>query len=400
VASSAFLTEDQRSARDLARRFATERVAARAAEIDRDDAFPWDLYGEMAEIGLLGLTLPEELGGAGMDEVSMCLVLEELAAASGTVANAVLLAKLQSELITRNGDDEQRRSLVPAIAAGRRICLIAVTEPNAGTDVSGIGTKAERDGDGWVISGTKAFMTAGAVGDVAVVLARTDPSAGKRGFTTFLVEKSPDGDPSRGFVVGHKDELMGMRGLATAGIVLDGARVPDSAVLGVPGEGLPSVLRSFSNGRIVIASLALGLATGAMQASLAYAQEREAFGRPIGDQQAVQMMLADMATEIEAARLLIHHAARLKDQGLPFAAEASMAKLFASDVAVRTASNAVQVHGGFGYTKESTVERIYRDSKLTQIYEGTNQIQRVIIARDALGARRPRPAADRPSVSS
>jgi alkylation response protein AidB-like acyl-CoA dehydrogenase len=318
------------------------------------------------------------------------------------VANAVLLAKLQSELIVRAGNDEQRRTLVPRIAAGERICLIAVTEPGAGTDVGGIQTRAEPSDDGWVITGTKAYMTAGAVGDVAVVLARTDRAAGNRGFTTFLVEKSPDGDPSRGFVVGHEDELMGMRGLATAGIVLEETRVPRSAVLGTPGEGFRSVLRSFSNGRIVIASLALGLASGALNASIAYARERQAFGRTIENFQAVQLMLADMVTDTEAARLLIHHAARLKDQGLPFAVEASMAKLFASDVAVRTASNAVQVHGGYGYTKDAIVERIYRDAKLTQIYEGTNQIQRVIIARDALEPQSPeqRPATDRPTVSS
>jgi hypothetical protein len=382
--TDAFLDADHRSARDVARQFASERVAKRAAEIDRDDVFPRDLYDEMAALGLLGLNVPEAYGGVGADELTTCLVMEELAQVSGTVANALLLAKLQSELICRVGTEEQKRAVVPDIVSGKRICLIAVTEPGAGTDVSGITTKARRVDGGWVLDGTKAFMTAGAVGDVAVVLARTEKDAGHRSFTTFLVERSPDGDPSKGFVVGHKEDLMGLRGLATAGIVLDGTVVGDDAVLGQPGEGFFNVMRSFDNGRIIIASLALGLAVGAMRASLDYAREREAFGRTIDRFQAVQLMLADMVADTEAARLLIHQAARLKDAGLDYATAASVAKLYASDVAVRTASNAVQVHGGYGYTKEAVVERIYRDAKLTQIYEGTNQIQRVIISRAAL----------------
>jgi alkylation response protein AidB-like acyl-CoA dehydrogenase len=382
--TDAFLDADHRSARDVARQFASERVAKRAAEIDRDDVFPRDLYDEMAALGLLGLNVPEAYGGVGADELTTCLVMEELAQASGTVANALLLAKLQGELICRVGSEEQKRAVVPDIVSGKRICLIAVTEPGAGTDVSGITTKARRVDGGWVLDGTKAFMTAGAVGDVAVVLARTEKDAGHRSFTTFLVERSPDGDPSKGFVVGHKEDLMGLRGLATAGIVLDGTVVGDDAVLGQPGEGFFNVMRSFDNGRIIIASLALGLAVGAMRASLDYAREREAFGRTIDRFQAVQLMLADMVADTEAARLLIHQAARLKDAGLDYATAASVAKLYASDVAVRTASNAVQVHGGYGYTKEAVVERIYRDAKLTQIYEGTNQIQRVIISRAAL----------------
>ena len=382
--TDSFLSEDQAAARDLARHFATESVAPRAAQIDRDDAFPHDLYAEMAQLGLLGLTVPEEYGGTGADEVSMCLAMEEVARVSGTVANALLLAKLQGELIVRVGTDRQRREFVPDIAAGKRICLIAVTEPGAGTDVASIATRAERRGAGWLLNGTKAFMTAGAVGDVAVVLARTSREPGHHSLTTFLVEKSIDGDPSKGFVVGHKDELMGMRGLGTAGIVLEDTFVLDSAVLGQPGEGFANVLRSFDNGRIVIACLALGLATGALLASISYAHERQAFGQTIENFQAVQLLIADMVVETEAARLLIHQAARLKDAGLTFSAAASTAKLFASDVAVRAASSAVQIHGGFGYTKEAAVERIYRDAKLTQIYEGTNQIQRVIIARDVL----------------
>ncbi|WP_116043925.1 acyl-CoA dehydrogenase family protein [Amycolatopsis palatopharyngis] len=383
----AALTDEQRAARELALRFATEQVAPRAAEIDRDDVFPQDLYTRMADLGLLGINIPEEYGGSGADELTTCLIMEELARRSGTVANALLLAKLQSELIMRAGNEDQRRNYVPDIVSGRRICLIAVTEPDAGTDVASIRTTATRQDGGWVLNGTKAFMTAGAVGDVAVVLARTSSDPGNASLTTFLVEKSPNGDPGRGFVVGHKDELMGMRGLGTAGIVLQNTVVADSAVLGETGRGFQNVMRSFDNGRIVIACLALGLAVGALDASLTYARERVAFGRTIENFQAVQLMLADMVVDTQAARLLIHHAAQMKDQGRSYSSEASMAKLFASDIAVRTAANAVQVHGGYGYTKEAVVERIYRDAKLTQIYEGTNQIQRVIISRDALQGR-------------
>lgn len=379
-----FLTETQREARDLARRFATEKVRPRAAEIDRDDEYPWELYRDMAAIGLLGLNVSPEYGGAGADEVTMALVMEEVARASASVSNALLLAKLQSELIGRFGTDEQCSAHLPDIVSGRRICLIAATEPQAGSDVAGVRTRARRTHEGWELTGTKAFMTSGAVGELAVVLARTSEEPGHKSFTTFLVPKSPDGDPSRGFVVGHKDELMGMRGIGTAGIILEHTRVGADAVLGTVGLGFEQCMRSFDNGRIVIAALALGIAARSLEESISYAGERTAFGKSIGSFQAVQQLIADMAVAVQSARLALHHAARLKDLGMPFALEASMAKLVASDVAVRCATDAVQIHGGYGYTKESTVERLYRDAKLTQIYEGTNQIQRVIISRHVL----------------
>lgn len=379
-----FLDEDQKAARDLARRFAREVVEPRAAAIDRDDEYPWDVYAAMADIGLLGLNVPAEYGGTGADELTMVLVMEEVARASAAVSNALLLAKLQGELITLAGTPEQKAAHLPDIVAGKSICLIAATEPQTGSDVAAIATKARRLGDEWEITGTKAFMTSGAVGHHAVVLARTGDGAGHRALSTFLVPRSPDGDPSKGFVAGHKDELMGMRGIGTAGIVLDGVRVPADALLGEEGRGFQQCMRSFTNGRIVIAALALGLAVRALEESVRYARERRAFGSPIADFQAVQQMVADMGLAVHSARLTLHHAARLKDLGRPFAQAASMAKLQASDVAVRATADAVQVHGGFGYTKDAVVERLYRDAKLTQIYEGTNQIQRVIIARDLL----------------
>ena len=379
-----FLDEDQLAARDLARRFARVVIEPRAAAIDRDDEYPWDVYAAMADIGLLGLNVPAEFGGTGADELTMALVMEEIARASAAVSNALLLAKLQSELICLLGTPEQKATHLPDIVSGKSIFLIAVTEPQAGSDVGAISTKARRVDGGWEITGTKAFMTSGAVGHHAVVLARTSEEPGSRSFSTFLVPRSPDGDPAKGFVVGHKDELMGMRGIGTAGIVLDGTRVPSDAVLGAEGRGLSQSLRSFTNGRIVIAGLALGLAVRALEESVGYARERQAFGKEIAALQAVQQMVADMALDVHAARLAVHHAARLKDLGRPFAQAASMAKLLASDVAVRATADAVQIHGGYGYTKESTVERLYRDAKLTQIYEGTNQVQRVIISRELL----------------
>jgi alkylation response protein AidB-like acyl-CoA dehydrogenase len=378
------LSNEHELLRQTVREFAEAEVAPRAFEIDDEDAFPHDLYRRLGELGFLGLNVPEEYGGSGADELSMSITIEELARVSGTVANACLLAKLQAELICRRGTPEQIRAFVPRIASGELICLIAVTEPGAGSDVASVKTSARRIGSDWKLNGTKAFMTAGAVGELAVVLARTDAAAAGKGLTTFLVPKSPDGDPAKGFLADHKERLMGMRGLATAGILLQDTIVADDYVLGEPGRGLGNALGSFNNGRIVIASLALGLATGAQDACLDYVQKREAFSQRIGDFQAVQFMLADACVEIDAARLLVRRAAAFKDAGRQFALQASQAKLFASDVAVRVATNAVQIHGGYGYTKDSVVERIYRDAKLTQIYEGTNQIQRLIIARHLL----------------
>lgn len=369
--------EVQQAVRDAARDFARREIGPRAAEIDRTDAFPADLYRQLGELGFLGLTLPAEYGGAAADNVTLCLVLEEIAVASGTMANATLLAKLQADFILRNGSEQQKQRYLPPLGSGERICLIANTEPDAGTDVAGIKTTAARRDGGYVLNGTKVFITAGLVGDFAVVIAKTDPKAGSRGISAFLVERD-----TPGFSAEKSDEFMGMRGLATSSLHFDDCFVPAENLIGRESEGMKYALHSFTNGRIFIATLALGLARAAFEASLSYAEQRLAFGQPIANFEAVQFMLADMATEIDAARMLIHRAARLKDEGKPFVKEASMAKLFASDMAHRATTNAVQIHGGYGYTKGAVVERLYRDAKLTQIYEGTNEIQRVVIARE------------------
>ncbi len=380
------LEEEHHTAlRETVRTFATKEVAPVAARIDLNDEFPADLYRRMGELGLLGLTTPVHLGGQGADNVAMTIAIEELARASGTVANACLLAKLQSDVICRLGTQEQTARHVPAIASGASICLIAATEPDAGSDVAAITTTARREPDGWRINGSKAYMTAGAVGDLAVVLARTSDDD-RDGLSLFLCPKAKGDDPTTGFVTLTKESLMGMRGLATAGLVFDGTLLPEDAMLGMEGKGLSGVLGSFTNGRIMIASLALGLAAGAFDASVRYARTRQSFGRRIGDHQMVQSMIADAHVGIETARLLIQQAAKLKDAGHDYSQAASMAKLYASDVANRVASDAVQIHGGFGYSQEAGIERIFRDAKLTQIYEGTNEIQRVIIARSLIGA--------------
>jgi alkylation response protein AidB-like acyl-CoA dehydrogenase len=361
---------------ETVRDFARREVAPRAAEIDRTDTFPRDLYAQLGQLGLLGMTIPPEYGGEGLDNVTYCLALEELAAASGTMANAALLCKIQHDYLLRNASEQQKQAELPAMARGEKICLIAATEPGAGSDVGALQSKATRREGGYVINGEKVYITAGLEGDVAVVIARTDLDAGHRGLSAFLVER---GTP--GFRAEKSDEFMGMRGLATSSLVFEDCFVLADRLIGAENQAFYQAMHSFTTGRIVIATLALGIARAALEASLAYAEQRQAFGQPIADFQAVQLMLADMATEIDAARLLILRAARLKDEGKEFVKEASMAKLFASDTAQRATTNAVQIHGGYGYTKAATVERLYRDAKLTQIYEGTNQIQRVIIAR-------------------
>ena len=374
------LTDEQRMIRQAVREFAEKEVRPRAAEIDETDEFPRDLYRRMAELGWFGLLLPAEAGGSGGDTYSSSLVHQELGRVSAALANMYAVAIEQADFFWTLGDARQR-PLARRVASGEVISCLAVTESHAGSDVAAIETTAVRDGDHYVVNGSKAFVTLGKVVDLLVILAVTDRARGKRGMSLLVIER---GTP--GFSFGRKERLMGIRGLATGEVFLEDVRVPVADRVGPEGEGLRVALNSFNFARICMASMATGLTQGAYEEALRYARQRKAFGQAIYDFQAVQFMLADMWVDVQAAQGLIWQAAQLRDAGKPYMAEASAAKLFASDMAVRHISNAVQIHGGAGYTKDYPVERMYRDAKLTQIYEGTNQIQRLILARQIASA--------------
>lgn len=373
------LTEEQRMIRDTAREFAEKEVKPAAADIDRTDEFPWKIYRRMAELGLIAMTLPLEYGGSGGDTVSWSLVEEELARASAAVSDAQLLQKLMMDMFRRHGTEEQKKKFIPPIAQGESLCCTGMTEPNAGSDLRGIQTTARREGNEYVLNGTKRFMTCGNIADLIVALVYTDRSKGSKGMTSIAVEW---GTP--GFSRGKKESLMGVKGLETSELVFEDCRVSKENLLGEEGDGLKIAMGSLDMGRIGIGSQALGVAQAAMEEAIQYAKQRVAFGRPISQYQAIQFMIADMSSHIEAARLLLRKAAFLCDQGRFYSREASEAKLFASDLAVKVATDALQIHGAYGYSKEYPIERIYRDAKVYQIWEGTSQIQRIVIARHLL----------------
>jgi len=372
-------TDAQRLIRDMVREFAEKEIRPRAAEIDRTDDFPWDLWKRMAELGILGMTLPPEFGGSGADTVSWAIAQEEMARASVVVADIQLLSKLMQDMIVKNGTGTQKARYLPAMARGEKICVIAQTEPGTGSDVAAIRTTARPERDGYVLDGTKRFITCAMLCNVAVVVATVDKSKGRQGITLFLVEK---GTP--GFSPGSKERLMGVRGMATGELVFDNCWVPRDCLLGGEGEGFKRAMMSLDTGRIGIGCQALGLAQAAMEEAIRYAKQRTAFGQPLSTFQALQFMLADMSAGIEAARLRLRHAAFLKDQGRPIIREAAEAKLLASDLAVRVARDALQIHGAYGYSQEFPIERMYREAKVYQIWEGTSEIQRVVIARQLL----------------
>jgi alkylation response protein AidB-like acyl-CoA dehydrogenase len=373
------LTDAQRQIRDLCREFAEREIRPRAAEIDRADEFPWDLYKRMAELDILGMTAPPEYGGSGADTVSWCVAQEELARGSAAVADAQLLCKLMCDMLVRHASEAQKQRHLPRMIRGEAICCIAQTEPGTGSDVAGVQTTATPTADGWVLTGTKRFITEALLCDLAVVVATTEPSRGRDGIALFLVER---GAP--GFSRGGKEHLLGVRGLATGELVFDQCRVPREALLAPAGVGFQRAMVSLDSGRIGIGAQALGIAQAAMEAALAYAKERQAFGQPIAAFQAIQFMLADMSAGIEGARLLLRKAAFLKDQGRPIVREAAEAKLVASEVAQRVVTDALQIHGAAGYSTEFPLERLFRDARVYQIWEGTSQIQRRVISRQLL----------------
>lgn len=370
-------TSEQVEIHKLVRTFAREVIVPRAAEIDETDTFPRDIVRKMADLGLMGLPIPEEWGGVGADFMSYVRAIEEISYASAAVG--VILAvhtSVGTFPILYFGSEEQKQKFLPKLASGEWLAAFALTEPNAGSDASSIRTRAVRDGDDYVLNGSKVFITNGGEADVYCVFAVTHPGRGSRGITAFLVERD-----TPGFRIGKKERKMGLNGSATCELLFDDARVPAANRLGGEGDGFSIAMRLLDGGRIGIGAQALGIARAAFDAAHAYVRQRKQFGQELAHFQGVQFMVADMATRIEAAQWLIYNAAYRKEHGKKCSREASMAKLFASDTAMQVTTDAVQLHGGYGYIKDFHVERYMRDAKVTQIYEGSNQIQRVVIAR-------------------
>ena len=372
------LDEQQAMVRDMARAFAREHLAPFAAERDREGRFPRETVKRMGELGLLGMLVPEAWGGAGTGYVSYALAVEELAAGDGSASTMMSVHNSVGCLPLLNfGSDEQKQRFLRPLASGAMLACFCLTESGAGSDAAAIKTRARLEGDGYALSGSKQFVTNGGTAGLAIVFAVTDPELGKKGMSAFLV---PTDTP--GFTVARLEQKLGLRASDTAQIVLEDCRLPTSLRLGAEGEGYRIALAHLEGGRIGIAAQAVGLARSAYEAALAYAKERKTFGVAIMEHQAVAFRLADMATQIEAARELTLAAAALRDAGRPCMKEASMAKLFASEMAERVCSDAIQIHGGYGYLQDYPVERIYRDARICQIYEGTSDIQRLVIARN------------------
>ncbi len=364
---------------DMARRYTAEVIRPKAEELDRTESFPADLYREMGALGLFGITVPDQYGGAGLDSYAYALVMEELSRGYASVADQCGLIELAGTLLTRYGTAAQATAYLRRIVTAEIFAAYCITEADAGSDVSGIRTTATRTDAGWRLNGGKLWIHNAPVADVGFVLARTDPAAGRRGMSIFIVDLH-----AAGVSRGPKEHKMGQRASQVGALNFDDVHLPGDALLGEEGRGFHIMMSVLEKGRVGIAALAVGIAQAGLEAALDYAQTRRQFGAPISDNQGIQWMLADMAKDISAARSLVHQAAVLLDNGLPATAACSMAKCFASDMAVARTADAAQIFGGSGYIRGFEVERLYRDAKITQIYEGTNQIQRTIIARDLL----------------
>ena len=377
------LNEHQSSLRDTVRRFARERLETAAVETDRAHRFPREIVDELGKLGLMGIFIPEHHGGAGFDHVSYALAIEELAVACAATAVIVSAhSSLASWPILGLGTDRQKERFLPSMAAGRWVGCFALTEPQAGSDASAQKTRAVRDGDDYIINGAKNFITNGSEAGVAIVFASTDPSKGNHGISAFIVETS-----TPGWQVVRVEDKMGIRGAHSAQLSFSDMRIPRANLIGGEGDGFKVAMKTLDGGRIGIAAQAVGIARASLEASLKYASERRAFGSSIASYQAIQWKLADMAVEVDAARLMTLRSAALKDAGRPHGKQSSMAKLFAAEAAMKAATEAIQIHGGYGYTKEFKVERYFRDAKITEIYEGTSEIQRLVIANHVLGNR-------------
>ncbi|MBD1372064.1 acyl-CoA dehydrogenase [Hazenella sp. IB182357] len=368
-------TEEQEMMRRMVREFAQAEITPLIKSMEEEDRFPLEIISKMGKLGLMGIPIPEQWGGSGADFTSYIIALEEIAKVSATVC--VILSvhtSVGTMPILKYGTEEQKKKYIPKLAQGEYLGAFALTEPRAGSDASTIRTRAKRVGDKYILNGSKIFITNAGVADTYIVFTVTDPDKGPKGMTTFIVDKD-----TPGFHVGKKEQKMGLHGSNTCELIFEAAEVPAANRLGEEGQGYEIALSNLAGGRIGIAAQGLGIAEAALAHSVQYAKERIQFGKPISKQQGIAFKLADMATEIEAAKLLIYRATTLRDQGSDCKMESSMAKMFATDLAMKATTEAIQVFGGYGYTKEYPVERLFRDAKVTQIYEGTNEIQRIVI---------------------
>lgn len=371
-----FLTEEQQMIKDLARKIAEEKILPKRAEYDENETFPHDIVKILADSDLFGVFVPEEYGGLGYGIFELCLVIEELSKVCGGIALSYAGTALGTFPIVLFGNEEQKKKYLPPIAKGEKLAAFAVTEPEAGSDITTLNTTARKEGDYYILNGTKQWITNGGEAEIYVVIASTDKTKGARGSTAFILEKGWDG-----FEFGKKEKKLGIRASATRELVFTNCKVPEKNVLGREGMGFLITIKNFDTSRPGVAAQALGIAEGAYEAALEYSHQRKQFGQPISSFQAIQHMLADMATQIEAARLLIYQTAKTIDSGAKnYSKESAMCKLFASDVAMKVTTDAIQIFGGYGYMKDYPVEKMFRDAKITQIYEGTNQIQRNVIA--------------------
>ncbi len=372
------LTENQKLVQQIARDFAENEIRPVVMKYDESQEFPYETMSKLGDLGFLGVIFPEEYGGAGMSYLEYVTVIEEISKVDPSIGLSIAAHNsLCSNHLYTFGNEEQKRKYLVGLASGKSIGAWALTEPTSGSDAGGLLTTAKREGDSYVLNGSKNFITHGSVGNVTIVMALTDSNKGKKGISAFIVEnKTP------GFLVSKKENKLGMRCCDTSAIAFDNCRIPKENLLGNEGEGFPQALTVLDGGRISIAALSLGIAQGALDASLKYAKERKQFGKPIAEFQAIQWKLSEMATQTEAARLLTYRAAFLKNQGKEITLESSMAKYYASEVAAQATSEAIQIHGGYGFIKDFPVEKLYRDVKLCTIGEGTSEIQKLVIARE------------------
>lgn len=374
------LNEEQTLIRDMVRSFAQDRIAPNAREWEANEAFPKEIFAEMAELGLMGMVAPADLGGSEIGYVGLALVLEEIAAGDGALSTALSVHNsVGYGPILKFGNDAQKEKFLAPMVAGEKLGCFALTEPHTGSDASALKCRAKRDGDHYVLNGTKQFITSGKIGDTLIAFAVTDPEKGGRGISAFIV---PTDTP--GYIVSSLEHKMGQKASDTAQIVFEDMRIPAENLLGEEGMGYKIALSNLESGRIGIASQCVGMARAALDAAVEYAKEREAFGKPIAEHQAIAFKLADMATQVHAARQMVMHAASLKDADQPCLSEASMAKVFASEMAEKVCSDAIQIFGGYGYSSEFPVEKYYRDVRICQIYEGTSEVQKIVISRSVL----------------